>query len=30
LHESLQEEKAADALLTQLAKAEVNQDALAT
>ena len=29
LHESLQQEKAADALLTQLAKGEVNQDALA-
>jgi ferritin-like metal-binding protein YciE len=29
LHESLEEEKAADALLTRLAKGEVNQDALA-
>ena len=29
LHESLEEEKAADMALTQLAKSEVNQDALA-
>jgi ferritin-like metal-binding protein YciE len=29
LHDSLEEEKQADALLTKLAKAEVNQDALA-
>jgi ferritin-like metal-binding protein YciE len=29
LHESLEEEKKADLLLTQLAKREVNRDALA-
>jgi Domain of unknown function (DUF892) len=29
LHESLEEERKADALLTKLAKGEVNQDALA-